>query len=564
MSALTLPFCARCGAANELQATCCSFCASPLQAPNAETNNGNRLIGTLLRGRYRIAKIVGQGGMGTVYRAQDTELNDRPVAVKEMSVQSLSAQQAQEVAKAFKREATLLATLQHPNLPSVFEHFEEHGNWYIVMSFIQGETLEDYLKHTNRHKLAFPEVLQIGKQLCAALSYLHSQQPPIIFRDVKPANIMRTPDGQIYLIDFGVARRFKPGQAKDTTPFGSIGYAPPEQFNKAQTTPRSDIYSLGATLYQLLTGYEPDSTPFRFPALQSLEPGIPKPLVTLIEQMLEIAENKRPVNIFVVEQKLQEISAAHTPLISSASFMLPKLVKQRRHRKLHIAIVLVLTIGCLVGGGLIGGEIGIANPNISYFTNTDATATAVQMAALPDPYPPKGPLALVDPLNQPNTWQEQSDSEFGTSCQYNNNALQATALGFNNCDESTTYTNFAVEVKMTILEGDCGGIVVRSSGEYLYLFSVCSNGTYEFDAFTPPSNSDTLTLHKTNAAIKQKAQSNILAVVANGSHFDLYVNYQKIESLKNTSFSSGTIGFATYSLKQAIIAFQDAMIWTLP
>src|SRR5258708_868324 len=231
-----------------------------------------------------------------------------------MIVSGLNPKAVSEATEAFTREATLLAALQHPNLPGVFEHFQEDGRWYMVMSFIQGETLEAYLTRTNRNKLPLSEVLSISKQLCTVLHYLHSQYPPIIFRDVKPANIMRAPDGQIYLIDFGVARRFKPGQKKDTTPFGSIGYAPPEQFNKTQTTPRADIYSLGATMYQLLSGHEPDTTPFHFPPLQSLEPTMPTKLVALIEQMLDMDEMKRPLNMLIVEQRLQEISADNPSL----------------------------------------------------------------------------------------------------------------------------------------------------------------------------------------------------------------------------------------------------------
>ena len=110
----------------------------------------------------------------------------------------------------------MLARLQHPNLPNIFDHFGENGRWYLVMSFLQGETLENYLSGKQSGKLPLDEVIDIGIQLCTVLGYLHNQQPPIIFRDLKPTNIMRTPDGHIYLIDFGIARHFKPGQAKVT------------------------------------------------------------------------------------------------------------------------------------------------------------------------------------------------------------------------------------------------------------------------------------------------------------------------------------------------------------
>ncbi len=152
------------------------------------------------------------------------------------------------------------------------------------------------------------QVLEIGIQLCMVLEYLHLRQPPIIFRDLKPANVMLTIHGHIYLIDFGIARHFKPGQAKDTTALGSTGYAAPEQYGKAQTTPRADIYALGVTLHQLLSGNDPADTPFQFASLQlSVHPTLSR-LEKLIMQMIEMDASKRPANIAAVKQELQNIS----------------------------------------------------------------------------------------------------------------------------------------------------------------------------------------------------------------------------------------------------------------
>lgn len=207
---------------------------------------GQLAANVLVRQRYRIIELVGSGGMGAVYKAEDIQLGNRLVALKEMRQSGMNAQELQQAADAFRQEATMLAHLQHPNLPSIFDHFEEHGRWYLVMSFLEGESLKDYLRHQQNGRLPLHEVLQIGIQLCTVLGYLHQQRPaPIIFRDLKPANIIRTSDGHIYLIDFGIARHFKPGQSKDTAHYASAGYAPPEQYGQAQTTPRSDIYSLG-------------------------------------------------------------------------------------------------------------------------------------------------------------------------------------------------------------------------------------------------------------------------------------------------------------------------------
>ncbi len=268
----------------------------------------------LLKERYRIIHQIGQGGQATIYKGEDTELGNRLVAIKEMSQDGLSPKELQEAADAFKREAHMLAGLQHPNIPSIYDYFQEAGHWYFVMEYIEGETLEDYFARAKGGTLPVKEVLDIGIQLCSVLEYLHNHQPPIIFRDLKPGNVMRAADGHLYLIDFGIARHFKPGQSRDTTALGSLGYAAPEQYGKAQTTARSDIYSLGAILHQALTGNDPVSnkpTMFDFPLLNL--PGDPAgaELQNLLLQMLDRQEITRPSSTSV-KQELQRIAARYT------------------------------------------------------------------------------------------------------------------------------------------------------------------------------------------------------------------------------------------------------------
>ncbi len=248
--------------------------------------------------------------MGAVYKAADIELGNRLVAVKEMSLRGLNVREESEAVRDFKREALMLASLQHPHLPRIYDHFQEIGHWYLVMDFIAGETLEDYLQRKPGHKLPFDEVVDYGIQLCTVLDYLHTRQQPIIFRDLKPANIMRGAEGHLYLIDFGIARHFKPGQAKDTVAFGSPGYAAPEQYGQTQTTPRSDIYNLGAILHQMLTGRDPAQTPFFFTSLppEMEATGIQK----LLANMLSLQMQKRPFSMAAVKQALQ-YTATHVP-----------------------------------------------------------------------------------------------------------------------------------------------------------------------------------------------------------------------------------------------------------
>jgi tRNA A-37 threonylcarbamoyl transferase component Bud32 len=304
--------CYKCGAENSRDDRACFSCGTPLQTSSAVASAtlaspGQDSGATLLKQRYRVVRSLGKGGMGTVYLAQDTQLGDRAVALKKMTRGTLTEEQKQQAVENFRREAYMLARLQHPNLPNIYDHFEEDGHWYLVMSFIQGEALDKYLARAQDQRLPLQEVLFIGRELCNVLAYLHQHQPPIIFRDLKPSNIMLSSDGHIYLIDFGIARHFKPEQTRDTNHYASLGYAPPEQFGQSQTTEQSDIYSLGVTLYQLLSGYSPVWSPFRLPPLQSLVPTLPDQLVRLITWMLELDARKRPANVKIVLQELHRV-----------------------------------------------------------------------------------------------------------------------------------------------------------------------------------------------------------------------------------------------------------------
>jgi len=285
--------------------------------------HGELLLHTLFQERYFIMSKVGAGGFGSVYKAMDRQSGDRLVAIKEVRLLGLHPQAMIEATSAFQREVSVLSHLDHPHLPRLYEHFQTPGHWYLIMDFIAGETLEEYQSKAPNRRLLLSEVLNIGIQLCTVLHYLHSQQPAIVFRDLKPANIMRTSTGQLYLIDFGIARYFKPGQAKDTVALGSPGYAAPEQYGKAQTTPRADIYSLGAVLHQLLTTRDPSEAPFRFLPLRTKSPQshsdpgslsmsmvdvLVSKLERLIASMLEMDVNKRPPDIAYVQQELHVMS----------------------------------------------------------------------------------------------------------------------------------------------------------------------------------------------------------------------------------------------------------------
>jgi len=350
MTSPVLLFCDECGAGNGMQAIVCFACNQPLNpsflaptiqasitpvasmafAPISTSTAEPLLQGMVLAQRYRIEEEIGQGGFGIVYKARDINWNRR-VAIKQINLHALNAKEIIEATDSYNREVKLLSTLVHPNLPRIYDHFTDPEHWYLVMDFIEGETLEEYLEAAGtrqkkyffgllpaRKSLPMPaaqgtqqasrlpvrEVLDIAIQLCKVLNYLHMRQPPVIFRDVKPANIMRNPRGHIYLIDFGIARQFTPGQARDTGPLGSPGYAAPEQYGKAQTTVQTDVYGLGATLQTLLTGKDPLEL-----SLAGALAGhkLPKKLQRLLDRMLERDSTQRPKTMREVHKRLELI-----------------------------------------------------------------------------------------------------------------------------------------------------------------------------------------------------------------------------------------------------------------
>jgi hypothetical protein len=193
-------------------------------------------------------------------------------------------------------------------LPNVSDYFEENGRFYLVMDYIEGKTLEARLI-ASPDGLPQEEVMEWALQLCDVLDYLHKQDPPVIFRDMKPANVMVTPEGQVKLIDFGVVRLFDPSKGTDTLKMGTAGYAPPEQYaGKGQTTPRSDVYALGATLYELLTGDDPTEHPFVFMPPRQLRPSVSQVLSDAVMQAVNMAPADRFPSIEAMKAVLQKVT----------------------------------------------------------------------------------------------------------------------------------------------------------------------------------------------------------------------------------------------------------------
>ncbi len=321
-------------------------------------------LGTVLRSRYKIVELVGQGGMGAVYRAEDMRLEGRQCAVKEVQLET-EADFAAQSREQFHREASVLARLDHPNLPKVSDYFSEGGRDYLVMDFVAGRNLKEIMDEARRQG-RFLEEKQVRAwvdQLCDALEYLHSLDPPILHRDVKPANIRLTPStvsgatsgrrpgGTLKLVDFGLVKLLAPDDSRTITILqgrGTIQYTPLEQYggDTGHTDVRSDIYSLGATLYHLLTNQPPADVKQRFlqpdslPSPRSLNPRLSPRVERAILRALEMHPDKRPSSVAEFKAELHSFPIPE-PLIDLLPTEGEWVIAVQENRSL-LAITLVL------------------------------------------------------------------------------------------------------------------------------------------------------------------------------------------------------------------------------
>lgn len=281
--------------------------------------------GTNLKRGYSVERVLGQGGMGTVYLARQTALGDRPVALKEIHLGADSPESQAQLVELFKREARILATLDHPGIVEVLDFFEEDGVHYLSMNYISGSSLQELCSHG---PLPLEKVYDWADQICEILDWLHQRQPPVIVRDLKPSNLLLTPEGRIRLIDFGIAG-VKDSQARTATVLkgaGTVGYAPVEQFGmKAGTDARADIYALGATLYSLLTGEVP---PFSLDLAtgdaelippRDLNPAVSDELEATVMRMMALKREHRYQSAREVRERLQSIRQHANPATHSSA-----------------------------------------------------------------------------------------------------------------------------------------------------------------------------------------------------------------------------------------------------
>ncbi len=385
-------------------------------------------LGTILDGKFKIVQVLGEGGMGTVYKVEQMGTSGYYYAVKELLLGSnVSEEEKKAAIDRFTREIDLLRKLKHSHIASLVLPFQERGNYYFAMEFVPGRSLEKVLEDSNG-PLAEEKAIKWAMQVCEALSYIHAQNPPIILRDLKPGNIMVTPQDEVMLIDFGIARRFDPNKRTNTENLGTISYASPEHLGsivmpgqmrnaktpkiQVQTDARSDIYSLGATLYHLLTNTEPD--PIQTPTVGSMQKKNPKlrtmtvgnAVVCPIEQVvIKATQQNRDLRFQSAEAMrvaLQHCLPASALATSGAStIQIPAISPAAT------MIVPAMPASTVSASALICPKCGFQNRPGAKFCKRDGQPLATGARSAPPqqlrtvPPPPRAPIR-ARPIQQPN------------------------------------------------------------------------------------------------------------------------------------------------------------------
>ena len=352
-------------------------------------------IGSIIDGKYKILNKVGQGGMSVVYLAMNEKAN-KQWAIKE--VRKDGVKDFELIKQGLIVETDMLKKLSHPSLPSIVDVIEDDNTFLIVMDYIQGnplsKTLEEYGAQSQEN------VVEWAKQLCDVLGYLHSRKPPIIYRDMKPANVMLKPDGSITLIDFGTAREYKSKNIADTTCLGTIGYAAPEQFGgMGQTDARTDIYCLGATLYHLVTGMNPCEPPYEIKAIRQINPALSNGLEKIIMKCTQRDPDARYQSCAELMYDLEHFDEMDNTYRRKMKFRLGIFIT---------SVILTIGFGCVAIWGNASAE-NIKSKNYSYILSNAKSLDDYYNAILTDPSKTDAYIELVNYLRTDTLTKEEAD-----------------------------------------------------------------------------------------------------------------------------------------------------------
>ena len=352
-------------------------------------------IGSIIDGKYKILNKVGQGGMSVVYLAMNEKENKKWAIIE---VRKYGVKDFELIKQGLIVETDMLKKLSHPSLPSIVDVIEDDNTFLIVMDYIQGnplsKTLEEYGAQSQEN------VVEWAKQLCDVLGYLHSRKPPIIYRDMKPANVMLKPDGSITLIDFGTAREYKSKNIADTTCLGTIGYAAPEQFGgMGQTDARTDIYCLGATLYHLVTGMNPCEPPYEIKPIRQINPALSNGLEKIIMKCTQRDPDARYQSCAELMYDLEHFDEMDNTYRRKMKFRLGIFIT---------SVILTIGFGCVAIWGNASAE-NIKSKNYSYILSNAKSLDDYYNAILTDPSKTDAYIELVNYLRTDTLTKEEAD-----------------------------------------------------------------------------------------------------------------------------------------------------------
>lgn len=377
-------------------------------------------IGTVIDGKYEILKEIGRGGMSIVYLAMDKHLN-KQWAIKEIRKKG-NGKNDEIVVNSLLAEANMMKKLDHPSLPRIVDIIDNGITIYVVMDYIEGESLDKILNEYG----AQPEELVIAwaKQLCDALSYLHGQKPSIIYRDMKPANVMLKPEGNIKIIDFGIAREYKEQSLADTTVLGTKGYAPPEQYS-GQTDPRSDIFALGMTMHHLLTGVDPRGGEPYAPVRQ-WNPDLSEGIEVIIDKCVEPAAENRYQSCADLLYDLE-----HPELITKG-------FKRRQKKKLvafvasaALAVILGISgVGCKVASVIINNSTYEAKISITESSNLDEKIKSYKEAIEIYPDDTRAYIKILEAYEMEGKFGKNESATFLALYNANKEKFDKSSLGY--------------------------------------------------------------------------------------------------------------------------------------
>ena len=250
-------------------------------------------IGHILNNIYRVVRLLGKGSMGNVYLVERVEDNKKFV-VKELMFSKEASLNPEDAKEIFFREAEFMAEFDHPGIPKIYGAFSQDGRYYLAMDYMEGKTLEEIINSSEGPVDTYLAV-KWTVSLCKILYYLHNCfKAPIVYRDLKPSNIIITPEDEVKLVDFGIARYYNPDKNTDTFSYGSPGYAAPEQYKgRGQSSPQTDVFALGVILFQMLTKYDPTLKPFTFPSMRDKNPSVSISLEKSCKESYRIGPNEK-------------------------------------------------------------------------------------------------------------------------------------------------------------------------------------------------------------------------------------------------------------------------------